>query len=61
MVAALALAAVSAGFSITGMAAVFVGATLPVIGMGAALDTRQTVRGGLAWSLRGLAGASGPR
>jgi hypothetical protein len=34
MVAALALATVSAGFSITGMTAVFVGATLPVIGMG---------------------------
>jgi hypothetical protein len=37
-VAALALAAVSAGFSITGMTAVFVGATLPVIGMGVALE-----------------------
>jgi hypothetical protein len=37
-VAALALATVSAGFSITGMTAVFVGATLPVIGMGAALE-----------------------
>jgi hypothetical protein len=38
MVAALALATVSAGFSITGMTAVFVGATLPVIGMGVALE-----------------------
>jgi hypothetical protein len=37
-VAALSLAAVSAGFSITGMTAVFVGATLPVIGMGVALE-----------------------
>jgi hypothetical protein len=37
-VAALALATVSAGFSITGMTAVFVGATLPVIGMGLALE-----------------------
>jgi hypothetical protein len=37
-VAALALATVSAGFSITGMTAVFVGATLPVIGMGIALE-----------------------
>src|SRR5262249_12434939 len=36
VVAALALATVSAGFSITGMTAVFVGATLPVIGMGVA-------------------------
>jgi hypothetical protein len=37
-VAAMALATVSAGFSITGMTAVFVGATLPVIGMGVALE-----------------------
>src|SRR5262245_49456323 len=37
-VAALALATVSAGFSITGMTAVFVGATVPVIGMGVALE-----------------------
>jgi hypothetical protein len=36
--AALALAAVSAGFSVTGLTAVFVGATLPVIGMGVALE-----------------------
>src|SRR5262249_23701962 len=38
MVAALALAAVSAGFSITGMTAVFVGATVPVVGRGVALE-----------------------
>jgi len=37
-VAALGLAAVSAGFSITGMTSIFVGATLPVIGMGVALE-----------------------
>jgi len=37
-VAALALATVSAGFSITGMTAVFVGAFWPVIGMGVALE-----------------------
>jgi hypothetical protein len=36
--AALSLAAVSAGFSITGMTAVFVGATLPVTAMGVALE-----------------------
>jgi hypothetical protein len=36
--AALALATVSAGFSITGMTAVFVGATVPVVGMGIALE-----------------------
>src|SRR5215470_8445261 len=37
-VAALALATVSAGFSITAMTAVFVGAFWPVIGMGVALE-----------------------
>src|SRR5262249_25062388 len=37
-VAALALATVSAGFSITGMTAVFVGAFWPVVAMGAALE-----------------------
>jgi hypothetical protein len=36
MVAAMALATVSAGFSIVGSAAVFIGATVPVIGMGVA-------------------------
>jgi len=36
--AALALATVSAGFSITGMTSIFVGATLPVTGMGVALE-----------------------
>jgi hypothetical protein len=38
LTAALALATVSGGFSITGMTAVFVGATVPVIGMGVALE-----------------------
>jgi hypothetical protein len=38
LTAALALATVSGGFSITGMTAIFVGATLPVIGMGIALE-----------------------
>jgi hypothetical protein len=38
LVAALALAAVSAGFSITGMTNIFVGAFWPVIGMGVALE-----------------------
>src|SRR5262249_31535629 len=37
-VAALALAAVSAGFSITGMTSIFVGSFWPVIGMGMALE-----------------------
>ena len=36
--AALALATVSAGFSITGMTSIFVGSFLPVIGMGVALE-----------------------
>jgi hypothetical protein len=38
LVAALALATVSGGFSIYGMTSIFVGATVPVIGMGAALE-----------------------
>jgi hypothetical protein len=38
LVAALSLAAVSAGFSITGMTSIFVGAFWPVIGMGVALE-----------------------
>jgi hypothetical protein len=38
MVAALALAAVSGGFSIYGMTSIFTGALYPVIGMGAALE-----------------------
>jgi hypothetical protein len=38
MTAALALATVSAGFSFTGLTAVFVGAYWPVIGMGVALE-----------------------
>ena len=37
-VAALALAAVSAGFSITGMTSIFVGSFWPVVGMGVALE-----------------------
>jgi hypothetical protein len=37
-VAALSLATVSAGFSITGLTSIFVGAFWPVIGMGAALE-----------------------
>jgi hypothetical protein len=37
-VAALALATVSAGFSITGLTSIFVGAFWPVIGMGVALE-----------------------
>jgi hypothetical protein len=52
--AALALATVSAGFSITGMTAVFVGSFWPVIGMGVALELGKlsavaalpTLRGG---------------
>jgi hypothetical protein len=38
MTAALALATVSAGFSVTGLTAVFIGAYWPVVGMGAALE-----------------------
>jgi hypothetical protein len=38
LVAALALATVSGGFSITGMTSIFVGAYWPVIGMGVALE-----------------------
>jgi hypothetical protein len=38
LVAALALATVSAGFSITGMTSIFVGSFWPVIGMGVALE-----------------------
>jgi hypothetical protein len=38
LTAALALATVSAGFSITGMTAIFVGALYPVVGMGVALE-----------------------
>jgi hypothetical protein len=38
LIAALALATVSGGFSITGMTAIFVGATAPVVGMGIALE-----------------------
>lgn len=38
LIAALSLATVSAGFSITGMTSIFVGAFWPVIGMGVALE-----------------------
>jgi len=38
LTAALALATVSAGFSITGMTSIFVGALYPVVGMGVALE-----------------------
>jgi len=38
LIAALALATVSGGFSITGMTAIFVGAWWPVVGMGMALE-----------------------
>jgi hypothetical protein len=38
LIAALALATVSGGFSITGMTAIFVGAWWPVVGMGIALE-----------------------
>jgi hypothetical protein len=38
LTAALAVATVSAGFSITGMTAIFVGALYPVVGMGVALE-----------------------
>jgi hypothetical protein len=38
LIAALALATVSAGFSITGMTSIFVGSFWPVIGMGVALE-----------------------
>jgi hypothetical protein len=49
LIAALALATVSGGFSITGMTAIFVGAYWPVIGMGVTVEGgRQTFRGGMA-------------
>jgi hypothetical protein len=62
IVAALALATVSAGFSITGMTAVFVGATMPVIGMGVALELGKlsavaalpTLRGGVLKTALGI-------
>jgi hypothetical protein len=47
LVAALGLATVSAGFSITGMTAIFVGAFLPVIGMGIALEVGKLAA--VAW------------
>jgi hypothetical protein len=63
LTAALALATVSAGFSITGMTSIFVGAYWPVIGMGVALEVGKlsavaalpTVRrGGLNGALAAL-------
>jgi hypothetical protein len=60
LTAALALATVSAGFSITGMTSIFVGATLPVIGMGIALELGKLSavawlghrRGSASWGLK---------
>jgi hypothetical protein len=62
LTAALALATVSGGFSIYGMTAVFVGATLPVIGMGVALELGKlsavaalpTLRGGTLKTALGI-------
>ncbi len=60
LTAALALATVSGGFSITGMTAIFVGAYWPVIGMGVALEVGKLSavawlghqRGTASWRLR---------
>jgi hypothetical protein len=60
LTAALALATVSAGFSITGMTSIFVGAYWPVIGMGVALEVGKLSavawlghqRGTASWRLR---------
>jgi hypothetical protein len=60
LTAALALAAVSGGFSITGMTSIFVGAFWPVIGMGIALEVGKLAavawlghqRGTASWRLR---------
>ena len=60
LTAALALATVSAGFSITGMTSIFVGAYWPVIGMGVALEIGKLSavawlghqRGTASWRLR---------
>jgi hypothetical protein len=60
LTAALALATVSAGFSITGMTSIFVGAYWPVIGMGMALEVGKLSavawlghqRGTASWRLR---------
>jgi hypothetical protein len=57
MVAALSLATVAAGFSITGMTAIFVGAYWPVIGMGIALEIGKL--SAVAWL--GRAGCSEDR
>jgi hypothetical protein len=55
LTAALALATVSAGFSITGLTSVFVGAFWPVIGMGVALELGKL--SAVAWL--GRAGCTG--
>jgi hypothetical protein len=60
LTAALALATVSGGFSITGMTSIFVGAYWPVIGMGVALEVGKMSavawlghqRGTASWRLR---------
>jgi hypothetical protein len=60
LTAALGLAIVSGGFSITGMTSIFVGAYLPVIGMGMALEVGKLAavawlghqRGMASWRLR---------
>jgi hypothetical protein len=60
LIAALALATVSGGFSITGMTSIFVGAYWPVIGMGMALEVGKLSavawlghqRGTASWRLR---------
>jgi hypothetical protein len=58
-VAAFGLSAVSAGFSITGMTSIFVGATVPVVAMGIALELGKLSavswlghHGGTSWRLR---------
>jgi hypothetical protein len=60
LTAALALATVSAGFSITGMTSIFVGALYPVVGMGVALELGKLSavawlghqRGSASWGLK---------
>src|SRR5258708_1620001 len=57
-IAALALATVSAGFSITGMTSIFVGSFWPVIGMGIALELGKL--SARAWLGRHRRGAPSP-
>jgi hypothetical protein len=60
LTAALALAAVSAGFSITGMTSIFTGALYPVVGMGVAIELGKLSavawlghqRGSASWGLK---------